>query len=1230
MSQSPYRYHAFISYSHSADASFASRFQAALQGFARPWYRMRALRVFRDQTNLAANPDLWGTIVAALDNSEFLLYLASPAAARSPWVQKELEYWLDHRDLDSLILVASEGGLEWDDDAGDFDWKRTNVLPAALRGRFGREPLFVDFRKLKREQLSLRDPKFLDSVATVAATLHKRSKDEIFGEDVRQHRRTIRLAICTSIILLALTIAASLFGVLSWLRGDALRVAIGEVREQRDLAELQTRNVTARLLAAESRSALEQYPQRSVLLAAEAVRATKPDEPHVLAAEQALRDALAAVDGFGLVGHTDKVTAATITRDGHWAVTAGWDGAIRVWDLQAVNHQNETAVFRHESGGPIEFLEVSDDGQWLYNLYGARLYRRKFDIASPSTPAVVFGSYINDVEISPDRRWCVTGGRKAQLWDLNQPDFHESPINLEGHDEEVVAVAFGDGGRRVVTADKKGTVFLWNVPVTSPAERLQTLDANPRLELKSIAFSSNGRWIATGDNDGELNLWSHDPATSKWSPINVEGHQYDATQLAFTGDSTRLVSGGKDNVVRVLTLPDGEMQLTSVVLTGHTGFVTSFVIGPQDRWLATTSQDGTVRLWDLQARDPTESARTLGGHDGWVEGIATDPEGRWLITASWDGTARVWELAPDVKTDYPLAFRCDAGSFSSAALSPSERYLFAFGELPGWFGGGHGTIRVWDLANPGRSPAKLDGHKSNVRSHAFTSDDALIVTGSSDHTARIWHREDDRWTTNPVTLDLASMAVMNLAISPDDRWLVTGSMGGMARLWDLNRRDEPEFAQTAIKLTERIGDSVGRCLVGFSADGRWLAVACDEVGWVWDMTQVESEEFESSGIRLKHRRNVDQLRFMPDDRGLFTLAGTQIYRWTLPSKSKSPEAMSFSDWIDDLLITQDGRWLIASARDYPPELRLWHPDSEAFTDPLYVLRGHGREPTSMSTRRDNSLLATTGGFDNTVRLWSLDGSQPAEKFVFYLGEAGYAHLALFSWDNRRLFASENEQVRCWDLERADPTEDSIFFRGPYKVGNATTIDRDSRWLVTIGEDAVRLWTLDKDELLQIAQLSIGRNLTLTEWQAVFRNEPYRKTFDSLPVHRDVVRAKIEQARKAVQAGDRKGAERLYCEVVAWGMEQDDVWLCNEVSANGCDDGFAGVVLNASDHAVGLVPDNRTLRRQRGIARGLTGNLKGALDDLRSDLDRYFDEDRQELERWIKKLEQGHELTTDDL
>ena len=59
-------YDAFISYSHRLDAAITARLQAELQRFAKPWYRVRALHVFRDQTSLAASPHLWTTIEEAL------------------------------------------------------------------------------------------------------------------------------------------------------------------------------------------------------------------------------------------------------------------------------------------------------------------------------------------------------------------------------------------------------------------------------------------------------------------------------------------------------------------------------------------------------------------------------------------------------------------------------------------------------------------------------------------------------------------------------------------------------------------------------------------------------------------------------------------------------------------------------------------------------------------------------------------------------------------------------------------------------------------------------------------------------------------------------------------------------------------------------------------------------------------------------------------------------------
>ena len=51
-------YDAFVSYSHAADGRLAPALQRGLQSLAKPWYRRRALRVFRDETSLSASPEL--------------------------------------------------------------------------------------------------------------------------------------------------------------------------------------------------------------------------------------------------------------------------------------------------------------------------------------------------------------------------------------------------------------------------------------------------------------------------------------------------------------------------------------------------------------------------------------------------------------------------------------------------------------------------------------------------------------------------------------------------------------------------------------------------------------------------------------------------------------------------------------------------------------------------------------------------------------------------------------------------------------------------------------------------------------------------------------------------------------------------------------------------------------------------------------------------------------------
>ncbi len=80
-----HHYNAFISYAHLDCGQIAPHVQNALENIGKPWYWIgkKRLNIFRDETNLSANPSLWKLITAALENSDYFILLASPKTSQS-------------------------------------------------------------------------------------------------------------------------------------------------------------------------------------------------------------------------------------------------------------------------------------------------------------------------------------------------------------------------------------------------------------------------------------------------------------------------------------------------------------------------------------------------------------------------------------------------------------------------------------------------------------------------------------------------------------------------------------------------------------------------------------------------------------------------------------------------------------------------------------------------------------------------------------------------------------------------------------------------------------------------------------------------------------------------------------------------------------------------------------------------------------------------------------------
>lgn len=249
-------YKAFISYSHAADGLLAPALQSGLQRIAKPFYRLRAMRIFRDETSLHVTPKLWPTIQRAIGASEHFILMASPKAAASEWVRDEIDEWLrlQSGSTDKFYIVLTEGEIVWSDSSKDFDWEKTTALPRNLEGAFKAEPFFLDFRWARgTEHLSLRNPQFLRAIGKLAAALRDEELDTLIGEDVRQHRFFKLAAGVTIVVLAALLVLASGMAYYANVARQSEKAAREEEKKQREQAETAKDNETAAKLLADER-----------------------------------------------------------------------------------------------------------------------------------------------------------------------------------------------------------------------------------------------------------------------------------------------------------------------------------------------------------------------------------------------------------------------------------------------------------------------------------------------------------------------------------------------------------------------------------------------------------------------------------------------------------------------------------------------------------------------------------------------------------------------------------------------------------------------------------------------------------------------------------------------------------------------------------------------------------------------------------------------------------------
>jgi hypothetical protein len=186
------KFKAFISYKHEEKSiAFAETIEKDLKLYGRSIIQP-PMKIFRDEQQLNIGDNLRSRIIDALNEAEYLIYLASIEASKSPWVEKELTYWCaDLKRYDRMLVILVNGSIAINPTSNTIDWDHTDCIPTSLQKNLQYEPVYYDlttFTELIKENQQYR--KYINNIV---AKLNNLTPEEMQCKELKTYKRNIML-----------------------------------------------------------------------------------------------------------------------------------------------------------------------------------------------------------------------------------------------------------------------------------------------------------------------------------------------------------------------------------------------------------------------------------------------------------------------------------------------------------------------------------------------------------------------------------------------------------------------------------------------------------------------------------------------------------------------------------------------------------------------------------------------------------------------------------------------------------------------------------------------------------------------------------------------------------------------------------------------------------------------------------------------------------------------------
>ena len=214
-----------------------------------------------------------------------------------------------------------------------------------------------------------------------------------------------------------------------------------------------------------------------------------------------------------------------------------------------------------------------------------------------------------------------------------------------------------------------------------------------------------------------------------------------------------------------------EWQSESYILKqqGHFDSINSLTYSPDGEQIITTADDGKIKVWDTRSGF---CIVTFTEHSTAVTACDFAKRGKVLFTASLDGSIRAWDL---IRYRNFRTFTAPTRlAFSSVAVDPSGEVICA-GSQESF------DIHIWSVQT-GQLLDQLAGHEAPVAKVAFAPNGTTLVSGSWDHTIRMWNIFGRTQTSEPIQLQAD---VLDIAVRPDSKQIAVSTLDGQLSFWSL-------------------------------------------------------------------------------------------------------------------------------------------------------------------------------------------------------------------------------------------------------------------------------------------------------------------------------------------------------------------------------------------------------------------------------------------------------------